>query len=135
MSALGTIFHLVLRLNVSYGFGLDEKLKKRLRIIDLATESKSIEVEANGMVTASQQVSLSPNSGTDANPSSPSTTQGKIVGIIMSIDNQAGTISLTDAQRQKHVIKIDPKLLEGIAVCNKVEVEVENGVAKSIKKL
>ena len=115
--------------------GLDEKLKKRLRIIDLATESKSIEVEANGMVTASQQVSLSPNSGTDANPSSPSTTQGKIVGIIMSIDNQAGTISLTDAQRQKHVIKIDPKLLEGIAVCNKVEVEVENGVAKSIKKL
>jgi len=115
--------------------GLDEKLKKRLRIIDLATESKSIEVEANGMVTASQQVSLSPSSGTDANPSSPSTTQGKIVGIIMSIDNQAGTISLTDAQRQKHVIKIDPKLLEGIAVCNKVEVEVENGVAKSIKKL
>jgi len=36
---------------------------------------------------------------------------------------------------KKHVIKIDPKLLEGISICNKVEVEVENGVAKSIKKL
>jgi hypothetical protein len=115
--------------------GLDEKLKKRLKIIDLATESRTIEVESNGMVSAGQQAGLSPVSGTDAVAASPTSSQGRIIGIIMSIDNQAGTISITDAQRQKHVIKIDPKLLEGISICNKVEVEVENGVAKSIKKL
>jgi hypothetical protein len=115
--------------------GLDEKLKNRLKIIDLATESSLIEVESNGMVTAGQQVSLSSSAGSDANAATPSPPLGKIVGIIMSIDNQAGTISLTDAKRQKHVIKIDPKLLEGVTICNKVEVEVENGVAKSIKKL
>ncbi|HEY7536207.1 MAG TPA: multiheme c-type cytochrome [Thermodesulfobacteriota bacterium] len=115
--------------------GLDEKLKKRLKIIDLASESKSVEVETNSMVSANRQVGSSIVSGKNAFAASPTSSQQKVIGIIMSIDNQAGTISLTDAQRQKHVIKIDPKLLEGIAVCNKVEVEVENGVAKSIKKL
>jgi hypothetical protein len=101
----------------------------------LAFESKLVDVESNGIVSANQQAGLSPVSGTGAIAASPTSTQGKIIGIIMSIDNQAGTISLTDAKRQKHVIKIAPKLLEGIAICNKVEVEVENGVAKSIKKL
>jgi len=115
--------------------GLDEKLKNRLKIIDLATESRLIEVESNGIVSANQQVGLSSSSGTDAIASPASSTQGKIIGIIMSIDTQAGTITVNDAKLKKHVIKIDPKLLEGISICNKVEVEVENGVAKSIKKL
>jgi hypothetical protein len=101
----------------------------------LATESRLIEVESNGIVSANQQVGLSSSSGTDAIASPASSTQGKIIGIIMSIDTQAGTITVNDAKLKKHVIKIDPKLLEGISICNKVEVEVENGVAKSIKKL
>lgn len=115
--------------------GLDEKLKKRLKIIDMATESKVIEVEGNGMISGSQQIDLSPSAGVETKASSSASPEQKIIGLVMSIDKEEGTITVNDAERQKHVIKIEPKLLEGISICNKVEVEVENGVAKSIKKL
>ncbi len=38
-------------------------------------------------------------------------------------------------ERKDHELKIETKLLEGISLCDKVEIEVENGVVKSIKKL
>jgi hypothetical protein len=114
---------------------LDEKLKKRLKIIDMATDSKLIEVEANGLASGEQKIDLSPASGVEKIVGSSASSEQKIVGLVMSMDKENGSVSIYDAQREKHVIKIDPKLLEGISICDKVEIEVENGAAKSIKKL
>jgi hypothetical protein len=115
--------------------GLDESLKKRLVIIDMASTSKAIEVEENGTLSEKQQIDLSPYVDVEGIATTPASPQEKIIGLVMSIDREGGTITVNDAEGQKHVIKIEPKLLEGISICNKVEIEVENGVAKSIKKL
>ena len=114
--------------------GLDESLKKRLRIIDLASESRSIDVEGVEDVLT-QQIGSSSDVNGETIVSSNSSSEEKLIGIIMEIDKEGGTITVNDAQRKKHVIKIDPKMLEGISLCNKVEIELENGAVKSIKKL
>ena len=115
--------------------GLDESLKKRLVIIDMASTSRVIVVEENRTVNGKQQVVLLPYVDMRSIAKAPASSQEKIIGLVVSIDKEKGTITVTDAKVQKHVVKIEPKLLEGISVCNKVEIEVENGVAKSIKKL
>lgn len=113
--------------------GLDESLKKRLVIIDMATESKVIEVEENRTVNEKRQIDLSPHVDMKRITTTSVSPQEKIIGLVISIENE--TITVKDAKGQKHTAKIEAKLLEGISVCDKVEIEVENGVAKSIKKL
>ncbi len=115
--------------------GLDESLKKRLVIVDMASTSRLIQVEENRPVNGKQQIVLSPYVDMKSDAKAPASSQEKIIGLVVSIDKEKGTITLTDAKRQKHVVKIELKLLEGISVCDKVELEVEDGVAKSIKKI
>jgi hypothetical protein len=112
--------------------GLDESLKKRLVIIDMASASSEIEVEGYRTVNEKRQIDLSPRADTKRITTTSVSPQEKIIGLVISIEKE--TITVKDAKGQKHSVKIQAKLLEGISVCDKVEIEVENGVAKSIKK-
>jgi len=113
--------------------GLDESLKKRLKIIDMASVSETIDVE--NIVAQMQQADKSSPEKLEIIISAQASSDQKIVGIVMAIDEQAGTIKVKDAERKDHELRIDAKLLRGISLCNKVEIEVENGVVKSIKKI
>jgi len=57
----------------------------------------------------------------------------KIEAQVVSIDAKVGQIVIT-ANNQKETLKADPKLIEGIAVGEKVIIEKVGNMLKSIKK-
>jgi len=57
-----------------------------------------------------------------------------IKGDVVTIDSKAGTITVK-VDNKNHTYKAESKLLEGINVGDKVELEVAKGKVKSIKKI
>jgi hypothetical protein len=115
--------------------GLDESLKKRIVIIDMASDSKSINVENSLLISEAtkQERTLVSNGVYIAQAAEAN--QETVKGIIMSIDEKAGIIEVKDGKGNKHTLNIDPKLLEGLELCNAVEIKVEDGKVITIRKL
>ncbi len=114
--------------------GLDESLKKRIVIIDMASDSKSINVQEGLLVSeATKHEEKSPGNGAYIAQAAEAH-QETIRGIIMSIDQKAGIIEVVDGKGNKHTLKIDPKLLEGFELCNAVVIEAEGGNVIKIRK-
>jgi len=55
-------------------------------------------------------------------------------GEVVNVDAQAGTI-VVKVQDKEHSLKAEPKLLEGIAAGQKVNIETTGDMLKSIKKV
>jgi preprotein translocase subunit YajC len=57
-----------------------------------------------------------------------------LIGEVVKVDAAAGTIVIK-AKNKEQTLKAEPKLLEGIAVGEKVKVELTGDMLKSIKKV
>jgi len=112
---------------------MDKSFKDKLIIIDKASESKLIEVDEK--VVASNSSHLNKSSKGVVLSKAVEGSHVTIKGIVMDVDQDEGTIVLKDANGKDHKFKVDPKLLEGVDLCGKVEVVVEGDKVVSLKKL